>query len=301
MQRSFNKTVGEKIFDLFNILFFILFSVSILLPFVQQIMISLSSPIGAIKQSLHLWPIEFSLDAYKQIFSSNVIFQSYAFTITKTVIATVLTIAVTCLTAYPLSKRYLPLRKPLTVIMIFTMYFSGGMIPNFLLVSGLGLRNSMWALILPTLFAAFYIIIVRSYFLSIPAELEESAKIDGASDFVILAKIIMPMSVPVLATIAVWTLVNHWNSWFDALLYIRDENKMVLQILLRRIRAEAEASFGTGFSEQLRAFQGTAKANVSATTIRAAILLVVILPIVCTYPFLQKYFVKGIMIGAIKG
>ena len=245
------KTTGENIFDICNITLMILFCLSILFPFIQQITKSLSTPEGIISGRFYLFPKKFSLDGYSIIFRSYMIPQSFLFTIERTLLGTILSLIVSCLTAYPLSKKYLPFKNFWTAIIVFTMFFSGGLIPSFLLVRSLGLMNTIWALVLPGISAPFNIIIIRNFFMTIPDSLEESARIDGASNLFIFYKIILPLSKPVLAVISLWLLVGNWNAWFDGLLYITDSDKTLLQILLRRIRSAAGSAFGAGFRDEL--------------------------------------------------
>lgn len=193
--------------------------------------------------------------------------------------------------AYPLSRRYLPHRKFWTLFIIFTMYFSGGLIPNYLLINNwLGISNTIWSLILPGAVSAYNLIIVRNFFESIPDSLEESAKIDGANDITILFRIVVPLSKPCLATVSLWSIVGHWNAWFDCMLYIREEAKYVLQYTLQRILIDG----------QIQDIDVT-DVVVNTDTMKMAALVVSILPIIMLYPFLQKYFTKGVMVGAVKG
>lgn len=201
----------------------------------------------------------------------------------------------TLLTAYPLSKKYFPNRVFWTGVFVFTMFFDGGLLPNYLLVRGLGLLDKVWALILPKLIVTYTMIIVRNYFMSLPDSLEESAKIDGANDFYILFKIIIPLSAPIIATVSLWTIVDNWNAWFDSLIYMRDIKKHVLQVVLRRIVLEN--------SSQVMELVGTVsdEAPTNPENIKAAVVMVTTIPIIVVYPFLQKYFVKGILVGSLKG
>ena len=193
--------------------------------------------------------------------------------------------------AYPLSKKYLPNRRFWIFFIIFTMYFSGGMIPNYLLINNwLKLSNTIWALILPPAMSAYNLIIVRNFFESIPDSLEESARIDGARETTVLFKIVVPLSMPVLATVSLWCIVGHWNAWYDCMLYIRDDTKYVLQYTLQRILLDGQV--------QDLDHIGT---KVNTETMKMASIVVSILPIMIIYPFVQKYFTKGVMIGAVKG
>lgn len=205
-----------------------------------------------------------------------------------------LTLIVSVCLAYPLSKKHLPNRTFWTGIIVFTMFFSGGLVPGYLLVKNLGLIDSPWSMILPGLVPTFTMIIIRNFFMTLPEGIEDSARIDGANDAVILFRIVVPMSLSIIATAVLWTAVDHWNSWFDCLIYINTARKQVLQLMLRRLVIE-----GTQQAVQLdNQMNDLLQANTE--TIKAATIMVVTLPILILYPFLQKYFVKGIVVGSLK-
>lgn len=199
------------------------------------------------------------------------------------------------LTAYPLSKRNFPNRNIWTLIIVFTMFFKGGLIPDYLLVKTLNLDNSIWALVLPGAIDTFSMIIMRNYIMSLPDSLEESAKIDGASQLTVLIKIILPLSKPIIMTILLWVIVAHWNAWFDCLIYIRDSGKYVLQAVLRKIVLDAAPQF----SDMSMDIQD--ESLPSEEVIKCATIIVSSLPIMLVYPFIQKHFVKGILVGSLKG
>jgi putative aldouronate transport system permease protein len=222
------------------------------------------------------------------------IVSGFANSVLRTVSGTALTLFFTCLTAYPLARKELPYRGPLLFLILFTMIFSGGIVPNYLLIKNIGLIDSIWALILPHMLTAFNVIVMKNFFQSIPESLAESAKIDGASEINILARIYVPLSKPVLATVGLWTAVSHWNQWFDAMLYITSDENQVLQTFLQRIVIESSV-------EMIE--QGLVDPNVTQftpETIKAATVVVTVLPMLLIYPFVQKYFVKGIMLGGVK-
>jgi putative aldouronate transport system permease protein len=195
--------------------------------------------------------------------------------------------------AYVLSKPYFPHRNMWTFFIVFTMFFSGGLIPSYLLNKNLGLMNNFLVLILPGLVSAYNLVIMRNFFQSLPEEIEESAMLDGAGRLRIFWSIVLPMSKPILATVGLWLAVGHWNSWYDVLIYITDETKFTLQIVLRRILL-------TG-SQEIMEFSATTSEMISSEGLKAATIYVATLPILCVYPFLQKYFVKGINMGSLKG
>ncbi|WP_105616531.1 carbohydrate ABC transporter permease [Vallitalea okinawensis] len=264
-----------------------------IVPFLQAVTISLSPASEVNKYGLHLIPTSFNLEGYQKVIQHDQIWIAYKNTIIRTVLGTFLAVALTVLAAYPLAKKDLPHRTFWTGFIVFTMYFSGGLIPRYLLVNNLGLLNSMSALVLPSMISAFTLIVTRNFFMTIPESLEESARIDGANDLYILYKIIIPISKPIIATITLWYGVWHWNQWFDCMIYIMDKEKFVLQYVLRQIVLEGQ------MSDSEMAITDVMVVNTE--TMKMATLVVATLPIICVYPFLQKYFVKGVMMGSLKG
>lgn len=286
------RTVEDVLIDTFVYTVLIVLSIATLLPFLQAITISVSPSSVVSSFGFHIIPTQFDFEGYKRILEYSLIWDAYRNTIIRTVSATTLSVFLYIIGAYPLSKSYLPNRKLWTLIIIFTMYFSGGLIPSYLLIKGLGLYNSFGALILPAAVNTFTLIIVRNFFMTIPQEIEESAQMDGANEIYILFKIILPVSLPIIATAALWSAVANWNAWFDCMIYIRDQKKFVLQYVLRQILLEGQSVDVMGESQNV---------YVNSETMKMATLVVATLPIICTYPFLQKYFVKGMLIGSVKG
>lgn len=265
--------------------------ISILLPFMQVITISMS-PASVVNQSgFHLIPFEFDFSGYKQISTDSNFWRSYLNTILRTVFGTASGVLVTLLTAYPLAKSDLPYRKGLMMFVVFTMYFSGGMIPRYLLIKGMGLTNNFLVYILPRLISGFALIITRNFFMSIPPALEESAKIDGATNLQVLFKIYLPLAMPVVATISLWYCVEHWNSWMDNMLYVTEKGMYVLQYVLQTILSNGQTADMESMTDIV----------IHTETMKMAALVLSLIPIVCTYPFLQKYFVKGMIVGSVKG
>lgn len=270
-------------------------SITTVYPLIYTFTISFSTAAEATKIGFHVFPKAWSLASYKMIFSSGDIYVGFFNSIMRTVIGTLLSLVVTAMTAYPLSKRYMPNKKIFSVLVLFTMLFDGGIVANYILIVKLGLINNRLVYILPLLVSAYNVVVLKSYYMSIPESLSESAFIDGANEFQTLFKIIIPTCKPVLATLALWTAVAHWNSWMDAMLYINTDDKLVLQIFLQRVINQNQ-------TEMLRA--GIVTEDVSAyssKTIQAATIMVTIMPILMVYPFVQKWFVKGIMLGSVKG
>lgn len=291
-------TTGEKWFQAALIVFISLLCISMLYPFVHMMSISLSPPKEALRSGLHLFPREVTWEAYQRAVSVKGIWSGFSNTIFRTTVGTFLSLFMMALTAYPLSKKYLPNRLVFTWIIIFTMFFQGGLIPTYLLVKNIGLTDSLWVYVLapPFLISTFSLLIMRNFFMQIPAELEESMKMDGAFDLRILFSLVLPLSKPIIATLGLWSAVNHWNAWFDGLIYIQDPSKIVLQIYLRRLIVD-------NMDQELQSLmdQGTTGDAVIPETVKAATLMLTVIPIILVYPFLQKYFVKGILVGSLKG
>ena len=286
---------GEKIFTVFNYAFFTLLCLIMLYPFWHVVMMSFSSVEATAKGGIFLWPKGFNLDTYAKVFKDPSIWSGYLTTIGVTVIGTIFGTLFTATTAYPLSKKHLPFGKVMSLLVLFTMLFSGGMIPGYLLMKDLHLIDNRWSLILPGLGSAYNVIIMKSNFQSIPESLEESAKLDGANDVTIFWKIIMPLSKATVATVALFTAVGYWNDYFSSVLYINSKDKWALQAVLRYMLTN------TNQAMQAAGVSVVANANVTAATIKAASVVVATVPILCVYPFVQKYFVKGVMIGGVKG
>ncbi|MBS4219123.1 carbohydrate ABC transporter permease [Bacillus sp. FJAT-49711] len=287
---------GEKVFSLFNYGFMVLLLVLMLYPFWYLFMGSISDAKLAAGGGLFLIPAGFSLDAYKAILNNSSFLSSLKTTVIVTLAGTFLGTFFTATTAYAISKKRLRGGGLVSFLILFTMLFNGGLVPSYLLVKMLGMMNTYWALILPNLLSAFNIFVMRSFFKGIPDTLEEAAKIDGANDLTIFFKIVLPLSKPVLATIGLFIAVFYWNDFFSTILYISDKEKWQLQAFLRDIISNTaqvvKSSGGVGMGMQ---------SSVSEFTVRMASIIVATLPILVVYPFLQKHFAKGAMIGSIKG
>lgn len=289
-------TWGEKAFQVVAVILIAFLCMMMLYPFVHVIAISLSTPEEALRPGIHLYPRQLSFESYEKALKATGIWYGYANTIFRTVVGSVLSLTVMSMAAYALSKKYLPDRGFYTMFIVFTMFFSGGLIPTYILVKSLGFYDSRWVYIVPVLFNTFSMLIMRNFFMSLPNELEDSAKIDGANDIRILFSIVLPLSKPILATVALWSAIGHWNAWFDALIYIQDPQKIVLQIFLRRLVVESQ-----DMEMRMIMEQQTGGQTITPETVKAAVLMVATLPILLVYPFLQKYFVKGVMVGSLKG
>jgi putative aldouronate transport system permease protein len=270
-----------------------LVGISMLYPLLHILSLSLSSADTVNLSGLRLIPKEFSLRGYEFVLQSKYIWSGYCNTIIRVVGTTGLGLIVTMGFAYPISKKQLPGRLLFTLFIVITMFIGGGLIPTYLNIKNLGLLNTRWALILPLLAKPFYIIIMRNFFMNIPSELEEAAEMDGANSIQILYRIIFPLSLPIVTTIGLWTIVDQWNRFFDALIYITDPSKYVLQIVLRRIIFESSVEVtGTNVVEAT---------DLSQDVVKYVTIIVATVPVLMVYPFIQKYFVKGIMVGSLKG
>jgi len=292
---AIKRSSGERAFTVFNYCFFVLLCIIMVYPFWHVVMMSFSSVEATAKGGVFLWPQGFNLDTYSKVFKDPSIWTGYGTTIVVTIVSTFLGTLFTATTAYPLSKKDLPFQKTINLLILFTMLFSGGMIPGYLLIKNLHLIDNRWALILPGLISAYNVIIMRSFFSTIPESLEESARLDGANDVTIFWKIVLPLSKASIATIALFTAVGYWNDYFSSVLYINTKSKWALQAVLRYMLTS------TNQAMQAAGVTVTASANVTAATIKAASVVVATVPILCVYPFVQKYFVKGVMIGGVKG
>ncbi|MBO9608037.1 MAG: carbohydrate ABC transporter permease [Paenibacillaceae bacterium] len=288
--------VSKKWFDVFNIGFLVLLCGTIIVPFLMMISQSLMSNEDIARYGYTLLPKNIVFYSYKYLLVDNTfIYRGFAVSVFVTVIGTLCNLLFTCSLAYALSKKYLPWRNGMTIYVLITMFFSGGLIPAYLLVINLGMKDSLWALIIPGLISPWYMFLMRNFFMEIPREVEESAYIDGANDIVVLSRIIIPMSLPSMATIGLFYAVSHWNSWFSAAIYLNSHGKWPLQLMLR----EMITSFDMGAGDQSQALEWMRL--IPKEGVKAAAILIVSLPIICVYPFLQKYFVKGMTVGSLKG
>ena len=290
--------IGGFIFDAANQIFVVLFALTIIYPFWTTIMLSFSPMNEANSLGFKVWINDWSISAYKYAFSRyGNMGVAYANSIFRTIIGTASALVFALCAAYPLSKKTIPGRSFLTILILITMFFSGGIIPQYLLIRKLGLVNSRAVLILPNLVIGFHIIIMRNFLMTIDDAYEEAALMDGANYIQILLRIMIPLSKPVIATITLWMAVFHWNEWFQALIFITDRDKLVLQMLLRKMIQEMEAIM----SNDIATFEILEEIEMPTAALQAAITILTIGPIVLFYPFLQRYFVKGIFIGSLKG
>ncbi len=291
------KSTGEKIFDVFNIVLMCLLTMAFLYPVLNVLAISLSASSPVLRGEVTFFPRRPTVKAYENIFTNKYIWRSYGNTIFVAIVGCVLGLIMSSLAAYPMAFGDFYGKQVYSFMILFTMWFSGGLIPTYLVMRKLKLLNTYWALIFNFLAPAYYIIILRSFFVGIPISLIESAKLDGANDFVCLTRIVLPVSKPVLATVALWFIVGHWNSFLPAIMYLNDRNKYTLQVVLHDIVLQASGKL-YDIDAAVHAGEGS---MVIPQQIQNAVIFVSLIPMLIIYPFLQQYFVKGVMIGSVKG
>lgn len=292
-----DRSPGDRMFDalVYALLTFVVLVV--LYPLVFVLSASVSDPAAVMNGQVWLLPKDWTWVGYGSIFQSGEILTGYRNTIVYTVIGTAINLAMTICAAYPLSRKDFNGRNAVMAFVVFTLFFSGGLIPNYLLLKNLGMLNTIWALVIPNAVAVWNIVIMRTFFqTSIPYEVQESASIDGCTDFQILFRIVLPLSLPIVAVMVLFYSVSHWNAFFNALIYLTDRDKFPLQLLLREILIMGEMQEMVDMSDA-----SLARKLLEVEAIKYAMVVVANLPVLLLYPFLQKYFVKGVMIGAIKG
>ncbi|MFD0693433.1 carbohydrate ABC transporter permease [Paenibacillus sp. GCM10027628] len=286
-------TYGERTFGYFNTLLMLVLCAVTLYPFLYVALASLSDATSLLQhRGLMLKPAGFDLGAYKAVFENPMIMKGYQNTLLYVVLGTTINLFMTAIGAYVLSRPNLYFKNIIMFFIVVTMVFHGGLIPSYLLVNNLGMMNTMWAILVPGAINTFNMIIMRTSFQGIPVSLEESARMDGAGDWKILFRIVIPLSMPVMAVMILWYAVGHWNSYFNALVYLRNREAYPLQLVLREILISNN-------TDSMMAGGGDDKYAIGET-IKYAAIMVSTLPIICLYPFLQKYFVQGVLIGAIK-
>lgn len=291
------KTWGQRTFDIFNVLFIAVFALVMFYPMWHVLMASVSSGDRLLMhKGLLLHPLDFNLKSFGLVFKNPMIVKGFLNTAQILVIGVTLNFIFTAVLAYFLTRKDVMWQKAIMVLIVISMYFSGGMIPTYLVVSrSLHLNNSMWALILPGLINTYNLIILRTSFASIPDSIEESAKIDGAGHLRVLANIVVPLSLPALAVMVLYYAVGHWNSWFQANIYLKDRAKYPLQLVLREVLVSNDTSAMTQGGGE------SADQMMLSESVKYGVVVVSTIPILLVYPFLQRYFVKGVMVGAVKG
>ncbi len=286
---------GYRVFTWVNGTLLLLICCVMLYPFVTLLAQSFSSS-GAIKAGMvNAWPVEFNIDTYRAVGQNEMFWRNYRNTVVYTVVGTTIAMVLTTLFAFVLSKKHLRGRTVLIWIAVFTMFFNGGLIPNYVLISTLGMKNTMWALVLPGAISVFNLLVMKSFFENLPTELEEAAQIDGLGWFGIFGRIVLPLSKAVIATMILFYSVAIWNDWFPAFLYLDKQELFPVTLFLRNLVAGASSTASEG-----AAASGSTTAAISAN-IQSVTMILTIIPILCVYPFVQRYFVSGVMLGSVKG
>ena len=287
---------GEQLFEVFNHVFLLLLAITCLLPFIYMFALSFSSSAAATAGKVVLWPVDFTVSSYAYAFQKPEFITAFLVSVKRVFLGVTVDMIILVITAYPLSKtnRQLPGRTFFSWIFVVTMFVSGGLIPTYLIVTATGLKNSIWALILPGAVQAFNITVLLNFFRQLPKELEESSIMDGASQLRILVSVYLPLSVPALATLFIFDTVGHWNEWFNAMIYMNSQAKYPLQSYLQGIIVNPNFDLIDVTQLQLMS-------KISSRTFRAAQILIATVPILCVYPFLQRYFIKGMTLGSLKG
>lgn len=289
-------TFGEKLFETINYIFLAFLALTCVMPFIHMFAVSFSASSAATAGRVSFWPVEFSLSSYEYAFQRPEFFRAFFVSLERVLLGVSVNMALLILTAYPLSKtkKELPGRSFFSWIFVVTMFVGGGLIPTYLVVSATGIRNSIWALILPGAVQAFNVTILLNFFRQLPKELEESALMDGAGQLRILLSIYVPLSIPALATLTIFNTVGHWNEWFSALIYMNSEKKYPLQTYLQGMIVNPDWTLVDTTQRELMA-------KISNKTFKAAQILIATVPVLVVYPFMQKYFVKGMTLGSLKG
>lgn len=289
---------GEKFFRYTNLLIMIVLLCFFLYPLLNMISISLSNEYAVLRGEISFYPKGFNPAAYSLIFQNSDLWHSFANTAFVCVMGCICTLLMLCIAAYPLAFGDFYGKKLFNAFILFTMWFQGGIIPTFLTIVSLGLQDSLWALIINSMLTAYYVVIVRSYFQSIPISVVESARIDGANDFRILFQLIIPLSKPVLATVTLWIVVAHWNDYLNSLIFLSSRSNYTLQLVLKELTLSAESSI---YNVSMVTTATTGGAAALGQQTRNAVLVVSMIPMVIVYPFVQRYFVSGVMLGSVKG
>jgi ABC-type sugar transport system, permease component len=295
--RSLRLSPGERAFRVANLTILIGFCALILYPFLNLIAVSFSDSFAVLRSEVTFYPIGFTADAYRQVVVNPHIIRAYANTIFVAVVGCVLSLVLTSMAAYPLAFSDFIGKKAYNIFITLTLWFSGGIIPTFLVVKNLGLVDSLFSLILTSLVGAYNVIILRSFFAGLPASMAESARIDGAGDFTILFRIVVPLSKAALSTIALWVIVAHWNNYMAPLMYLRSSDKYTLQMVLRDIVIASESNL-----YEIESASTKIEGGVTAISdqVKNAVLMFSMIPMLVIYPFIQRYFVTGVTLGAVK-
>ncbi len=296
------RTREDVVFDSINYTFMVLLCIIMLYPFINQLAISLNEANDSIRGGIYLWPREFTWHNYEHVFSEASVIQGLIVSVSRTVIGTGISLLATAMVAYAIAQKDFIFKRSFTIIFVMTMYFNGGLIPTYLLIRDLNMIGTFWVYIIPGLIGVFNLIVMRSFIEGLPTSIFESARIDGAGDFMMFFKIVLPLSLPVLATVALFVAVFQWNQWFDVFLYNSSNPSLTtLQYELMKILQSSNAAGGSqDVTSNLANSQNQNANTVTPLSLRATMTIVASVPIIMVYPFLQKYFVKGMTLGAVK-
>ncbi len=293
------RTWGDIVFDTINTIVMLVIIVITIYPFLNILAISLNEARDSAAGGIYLLPRKFSIDSYETVFQYEGIYHAFIISAVRTVIGTVLALILTSLAAYVMTKKYLIGYRFIYLFFVVSMFINGGLIPTLFLYQRLNIYNTFWVYILPGAFGVYYMILMRSFILQLPKELEESALLDGANEIQTFIKVILPLSKPILATIGLFVAVGQWNAWQDTLFYTTNPNLESLQYVLMKVLQQAEAA--SMARKVKRSMSQMRTISITPESIKMAITIVATLPIICVYPFIQKHFVKGMMVGAVKG
>lgn len=299
-RKTFKKPLSERIFSIVNYSLVIGLCLTIILPFLNILALAFNNGIDAQKGGIYFWPREFSLENIKEVFAQSHIVTGFYISIFRTVVGTVLSVFLTAMAAFVLKSNTLPGRKMITFFVFFTMLFSGGIIPYYMVLKELSLTNTIWVYIIPSLYSVWNIIIMRTFFQAIPDSIEDAARIDGCGEFKLFLKIILPMSTPVIAAIGLFNAVAHWNDWFSGVFYVRDKELKPLSTLLQEMLTQQDSLKDLLLQSSSAQYEMLNQIQVTGDSMKMATIIIVIAPIIIVYPFVQKYFAKGVNIGGVK-
>ncbi|MEK3714432.1 carbohydrate ABC transporter permease [Paenibacillus sp. FSL R7-0333] len=295
-----NSSPGDRIFDICNVIFMICLMIVTMYPFVNMIAVSFNDANDAVRGGIYLWPREWTFNNYKYIFGESEIYHATLVSLLRTVIGTAVSVFCTAMLAFTVSRQEFVLRKFVTLFFVITMYFSGGLIPGYLLIRNLGMTDSFWVYIVPGVIGVFNMIIIRSFIEGLPEGILESARIDGAGEFTTFIRVVLPLTIPAMATVSLFVAVGQWNSWFDVFLYNSSNIKLsTLQYELMKILQTTNTSATAGAVDAYQSAENAVR--VTPTSLRATMTIIASVPILVVYPFLQRYFVQGMTVGGVKG
>ncbi len=292
-----SKSISDHVIDIISYIVVTIMAVSCILPILNTVAISFSDKSAAQAGIVNFWPVDFTLSSYQELLRDDLFFTSFRNSVIRVIVGGLINLVLTVLMAYPLSKskRYFPQRNMYMWFLVFTMLFNGGLIPTYILINNLHMLDTIWALVLPGAVPVFNVIILMNFFKNLPDELDEAARIDGANPWIIMIRIFIPLAVPSIATVTLFSIVNHWNAFFDGIIYINSSSKIPLQTYIQQLVVEIRDTSMLTPEEILRI------SEVSSRTFNAAKVFVTMVPVLIVYPFLQKYFVTGLVMGSVKG